>query len=394
MKKHLRTLAATLALIVATAVLMGALHGYWETEWNGSSAYNSYTRQALAWREGLLHLPENVPHLELAVYEDAYYVSFPPVPTLPQVLCTALWGMNTPDNALVALYGLLGCLGIFYGLRKVRFSRISSALYAFFFTYANCQLPLLLEGAVWYQAQTLAFALTAWAVALMLADHPTPALFLYALAVGCRPFNVLYGPVLMGLYALKHKEQGLKASLIKMNPGITLGLMVAAGYAIFNAARFGNPLEFGHNYLPEFSTQGGVQFSLNHVANNARTFLWGLPFDQTEAGWTLKKFGFSCFIACPMLAWLVGKGVWDGIRRTFSWQKALILGCFVLHLAGLLLHRTFGGFQFGARYTVDLLLYGVLYLAVDKRRRISWPETVLYLAGFAFSLWGALQLHL
>jgi len=367
------------------------MHQQLDTSPWDSSFYNSYTRQALAWREGSFHLPEDVPYLELAIYEGEYYVSFPPVPTLPELLCTYIWGMDTPDNALVALYALLAALGIFYGLRKKGFSRPACVLYSFFLTFASCMLPLFLTGAVWYQAQTLAFALTVWAIALVSAGRPTPGLFLYALAVGCRPFNVVYGPVMMLIFWLDRREEGLLPSIKKMSPGISLGLCVAAAYAVFNYARFGNPLEFGHNYLPEFSFQGGVQFSLAHVAKNAATFIGGWPFDRLG---NIKQFGFSLFIACPALALLVLNGLCDLAGRRFNLQKALVLMGFGAQLFALLLHRTFGGFQFGARYTADLIPYMFMYLMTRRKKRFNWYEGLIYAGGLAFCAWGALQVHL
>ena len=46
--------------------------------------------------------------------------------------------------------------------------------------------------------------------------------------------------------------------------------------------------------------------------------------------------------------------------------------CFLL-----LLHRTFGGFQLGARYVVDLIPYSFFYLLLCRRER-AW--TIAYLA--------------
>ncbi|MBQ2701247.1 MAG: hypothetical protein IJF65_08855 [Clostridia bacterium] len=386
-----KTIAALLLLLAAGICLLGIMHQQLDTSPWDSSFYNSYTRQALAWREGSFHLPEDVPYLELAIYEGEYYVSFPPVPTLPELLCTFIWGMDTPDNTLVAIYGLLALLGIFYGLRKQGFSYLSSGLYSFFLTFASCMLPLFLQGAVWYQAQTLAFALTVWAIALVSAGRPTLGLFLYALAVGCRPFNVFYGPAMMLIFWLDRKSEGLVHSVKKMSPGIGLGLCVAAAYAIFNFARFGNPLEFGHNYLPEFSFQGGVQFSLDHVAKNAQTFLMGSPFDQSG---NFEKFGFSLFVACPALAVMVLNGLADALGRRLNWQKGIILLSFGAQLFALLLHRTFGGFQFGARYAADLIPYMFMYLMTRSKKRFAWYEGLLYAAGLAFCIWGVLNVHL
>ncbi|MBQ8953278.1 MAG: hypothetical protein IJ048_04115 [Clostridia bacterium] len=68
---------------------------------------------------------------------------------------------------------------------------------------------------------------------------------------------------------------------------------------------------------------------------------------------------------------------------------------FAAQLFLLLLHRTFGGFQFGARYAVDLVPYFVFYGCMDRqaRRLYSW-EWVIGAAGIALSLWGVAMVHI
>ena len=238
-------------------------------------------------------------------------------------------------------------------------------------------LPLLLSGAVWYQAQVMGFMFIALAIDRFARGRPAPALLSYALAVGCRPFSALYGPLLMlnHLLLAKEKRADVKQAALRMLPGILLGLMVAAAYGWYNEIRFGSPLEFGHNYLPEFSFQGGVQFSPKHVMNNVRGFILSLPFERGAAGLQLRRFGFSLFIANPILLWLVVWAVADALRRALSPQKLLVLLFFLIHLLLLLMHRTFGGYQFGARYAVDLVPYAAIYLMLSdkKERRLSLP---------------------
>ena len=58
------------------------------------------------------------------------------------------------------------------------------------------------------------------------------------------------------------------------------------------------------------------------------------------------------------------------------------------------MHRTFGGWQFGARYTVDLLSYALfLCLPRMQERPKRWE---LWLCAFAvlFNLYGAIAMHL
>ena len=358
----------------------------------GSSGYYTYTLQALAWRKGHISLGQDYPWLELATYNGDWYVSFPPVPSVPLFFLTFLFDANTPDNLLVKLYVLTGCLAVYHMLRRADYSKASAAGFALLCSFASCLMALTTDGAVWYQAQTLAFGLTCLSLAAMLSKRITLSLFCYALAVGCRPFNALYGLPLLAFYLsdCRGEELTTKKTILRALPGVLLGLGVAAAYMAYNAARFGNPLEFGHNYLPEFSWQGGVQFSLSHIPNNAKTFLWGLPFHTENGSWVLSKFGFCFLLANPALLLLLILMIRDALLRRFTWIKGAVAFCFALHLFLLLLHRTFGGFQFGARYTCDLLPYAALYLALPGHaRRMRSAETALLLFAAVFAVYGA-----
>lgn len=359
----------------------------------GSSGYFTYTLQALAWREGKISLGRDYPWLELAVYQGDWYVSFPPVPSIPLFFLTFLCGDMTPDNLLVKLYALIGCLAVYHMLKKAGYSRASAAGFALLCSFAGCLLSLTSEGAVWFQAQTLAFCLACLAVYLMYARRVTLSLLCYALSVGCRPFHALYGLLLFAFYAERcRKEQApLRQALLRLIPGVLCGLLVAAAYGWYNYIRFGNPLEFGHNYLPEFSWQGGTQFSLAHVGQNIQTFVLGLPFHWDEMnGWQLNQFGFSFFIANPVLLLLCCWIIADSIGRRMSLTKIVLAICLLLHLFLLLLHRTFGGYQFGARYTCDLLPYAAMYLALPgHRRRMAAAELFILVFAAVFAVYGA-----
>lgn len=359
------------------------------------SPYNTYTLQALAWRKGQAFLDGDVPHLELAIYKGRYFVSFPPVPTVPVFLLTFLFGSGVPDGLLVLLYALAALLVLYRYLLRKGFSVSSAAFWAFAGCLSSSLLPLLWSGAVWYQAQVLAFLLTACAVERMDADHPGLGLLCYALSVGCRPFNVLYGPLLVLLYlsARAARGMGLKTSLMRLLPGFILGFLVAALYAAYNWIRFDNPIEFGHSYLPEFSTQGGTQFSLSHLGENARRFILSQPFDLQGESLRLKQFGFSLFLANPLLLLLVWRALQDMAKRAFGPRQAAVLFFFSAHLFLLLLHRTFGGYQYGARYAADLLPYAFIYLGIGDRKKPAWPETILLAVGFAFAVWGSLVIR-
>ncbi len=357
------------------------------------SMYDSYRLQAMQWRKGKIALDENVPHLELAIYNGEYYVSFPPVPAVPLYILSFIFGENVPDTLLMQFYAIFSCL-LLQKMFLKKTAPVKAALLAFMFCFASSLLPLLLNGAVWYQAQALAFLFIVWSLERMSEEKMTASLFLYALSVGCRPFNALYGPLIMIIYAIRQKN--FKKVLKKLLPGIFFGLLVAGTYAWYNYIRFGDIFEFGHNYLPEFSTQGGTQFSINHLPKNIRTFILGSPFNKTEYGLEFKKFGFSLFLANPLMLCMVLWLVYDIKTHKITAEKALIALFCAAHIFLLLLHRTGGGYQYGARYYVDCLPYCFLYAlsAPQALKRTKTAACVLLLLGFAGAFAGACYIHL
>ncbi len=382
---------------VLLVLLLIALHLLSGVTLLAPTPYDTYTRQAMAWRSGALHLSEDVPHLELAIFEGRYYVSFPPVPSLVLLPLTFLFGDAVPDALLMMLYALV----MYFALVRLSLGRghspAASALHSVLFVSGSSLLPMLMTGAVWYHAQVLALVLTVLAVEQMSANSPTIALVLYALAVGCRPFNALYGPLLMLMYLCAEHSTGkqLWTRVRSLLPGVLLGLLIAFLYGWYNFARFGNVFEFGHNYLPEFSFQGGKQFSFSHIGENIRTFLFGVPLANENGTLHLQRFGFSLLIANPAFLGLFSWALFDAFKRHISWKQAIILLVYAVHLLLLLSHRTFGGFQYGARYAVDCLPYVLLYWLYRPRQNTSSPMMLGLLAlGTVLAVWGSLTISL
>ena len=381
-------------MILMCALMWGILHMITGISAVGPSAYNSYTLQALSWLRGRLDVDNRV-YLELAVYGERYYVSFPPLPSVVLLPFALILGAATPDNLLVKLYSLTAVILIYKAIRHLGFGQTAAAVWAFLFAFGSSLLPLTLEGAVWYHAQVLAFMLTVLALYLITEDRPVPAIICYALSVACRPFNALYGIVIAAVYMSVSVKAGESVFTVlkKVRFGILGGLAVAAAIGVFNYIRFADPMEFGHSYLPEFSTQGGTQFSLSHIGGNIRSFILRLPFRYEDGSVVIEKFGFSAFIACPALTLIVIWIVRDLIKKTFSVEKAVIAAVFALHFTLLLMHRTFGGFQYGARYCVDLMPYALFYRLCDLRKP-SRTEFVLPGLGFALAFAGTILIHL
>ncbi len=396
MMRYRRREIAPYLMIGAMLVMWAILARATEKSLFGATYFNTYTLQAMAWRDGQTMLPHDYPALELAIYQGNYYVSFPPLPSVVLLPLTFLFGYDTPDNALVKLYALAASLPLYCALRRKGYAQRSAALIAFLGCFGSSLLPLTLDGAVWYHAQVLAFTLTVASICCLTLDRMTASLFLYALSVACRPFNALYGIPIFLIYISINARQGVKFgdTVESLSPGVALGLLVAAALGLYNYVRFGDFVEFGHNYLPEFSFQGGTQFSLSHIAGNAGTFLLGLPFSIEGGAVKFRMFGYSVFLACPMLLLMTVWFACDLIKKRMTRERVVVFACFVVHLLLLLTHRTFGGFQLGARYAVDVMPYAFLYLLLktEKTRLSAW-EGALLAAVLILTLFGSVAVH-
>ncbi|GHU80422.1 hypothetical protein AGMMS49992_33410 [Clostridia bacterium] len=157
----------------------------------------------------------------------------------------------------------------------------------------------------------------------------------------------------------------------------------------YNWARFGSPLEFGHNYLPEFTRPGQSQFSLTHIVPNLLRILRP-PFvsDATENVLFPLTLGFAVYWTNPMLT----DSAASLIRRRPDVGDRILLATLVMHLTLLLMHRTFGGWQYGTRYICDMLP-GLLMLRARSRRDPNMGEC-LFLALLAVAnLAGTIAFH-
>ncbi len=387
------TLPFLLILITVLSILLHDLRGGTLLE---SSSYNSYTRQALAWRQGQMYLPENVPWLELAVYEGRYWVSFPPVPSLFMLPLTFVFGINTPDNLVMLALVLLSVTAVYLTLRKRGYGKNASAFISTGVVLGCNLFNLSMEGAVWYMAQSFAFCLCMFSILALLKRRFGLALALVALALGCRPFSVLLVlPIAYLYFAERLKDRSVRPLKRAQNLVKTLlpALIIGLALMLYNYVRFKNPFEFGHSYLPEFN-RGELQFSTSFIGRNLKGLMQLVGFDG-EARLTYTIFnGFCPLLANPIFILLFIEIGICFFRREWSPMKLITLSALILNFFFLLCHRTFGGFQFGARYTVDLIPCTLIFfLLLPKRKLTPWRRFILCF-GIIFNLYGALAVSL
>lgn len=218
------------------------------------------------------------------------------------------------------------------------------------------------------------------------------------LAVGCRPTLIAAGGAMALLVAVIGRRKiplGMGGGRIRRSiaaglaAGIPLAAVLAALFA-YNAARFGNPLEFGLNYQ---LTAGGYEskvrhFSLTFAPFNFREYFWAPPqwgryfpflhpvrYAVTPRDYYGVEYVYGALVVCPLIWFcalfpvLLRRRAMGGVAA-FAW----LLFAVAAGTTGLLLCFNTAA----ARYVVDFLPWWV-WLGV-----IAWAALERELLGGGF----------
>ena len=359
--------------------LLAAYSAVWmftdKTPWM-HTVYCSYALQAKRWLSGHLDLGQDYPWLELAIYEGKYFVSFPPLPTLFVLPFVPLFGVDgTPEYLITTAVSLVGAIQLLRLFSLYCDDRRRALAWALLATIGSNFLLIGYNGDVWLMAQTCAFMFTASALYYAATDAEKdgkwPLLWL-ACAVGCRPFNFVYLPLVAVLLIRKFKKNGLTVfgALKRHWAWLIAPACVGLAYMALNAARFDNPFQFGHDYLPEFTrSPDHLQFSLSYIPENLRDKLFRLPV-WSEGRLLFPKAGFAFFFTSPIYALGFVRLIERVIRRRRGGAPlpvaplAVAGVCVSVHLLALCAHGSMGGIQWGLRYTIDAIPAVALGLAL------------------------------
>ena len=213
------------------------------------------------------------------------------------------------------------------------------------------------------------------------------SLFLLCCASGCRPFQVVYMPLIIYIYT--HHSQStvirLKTYLLKKMVVFTPTVLLAASYLLLNYLRFGNPLEFGHNYLPEFTNSENGQFHPSYMLQNLYNLI-RLPDFSPETKMSIPQFnGMNIIICFPILVWWLYVVV---TSKSPTVIDLLVLCCVILHILMLVSHKTMGGYHYGNRYIADTMpavFTAICSSKINLKYRDFLFLQLLLLLGLAFN---------
>lgn len=382
-------------LCLCIAAVMFIIHTFTGQWFFKSQPYNSYILQAQSWLKGRLDLGQNYSHLEIAIFNGKYYISFPPFPSYVMLPFVAL-GWDTCDGMIAFAASLAGAVYAFKIIEHFGLSKKSALFFALFLTVGSNWLMTAQNAWVWFIAQNMSFALSLMAIYYALKNKAGLSLALWACAVGCRPFQALYLPVLLYIIYKAHKEQCPDDKIIdiikKRFTALIPMALIAVSYMVLNFARFGSIVEFGHNYLPEFVEAEKGQLNISYIAENISSLV-KIPKVNSDGIFDYPLFNGMCiFMISPIVISYIVYTIRAFLAKEHI-DKTLVLIVFIMAVIELLIitsHKTMGGSHFGNRYTNDILplIFSGLAATLPKDNKWENFNFPLFFIGFSLNLIG------
>ena len=409
MKKLLSTLAPYFVLYAAALFVFGIIYANVDLNLFAYNRQFGHALHAFTWLQGQLNLSRNYPALEIALYNDMYWISFPPMPAiimLPIVMLVDYYHL-VPHHLVAFIVYLIVVMYAY----KIAGTQLKSRKLAIFFALFLCvgtnYLHVALWGAVWHLGQNMAFMFMLMAVYYAITpkkEHSILSLFFLCCAMGCRPLQVIYTPLI--LYLLYRREGVKLSAFILKLPLYGLPALVMGSFFLWlNYARFGNILEFGHNHLPASVAMVGGQFSRLHMANHLRIMFFRLPTQLPLLSPLVSRSqAFAFWLASPLVI-SYGAYLAHAIRHGTRYDREFILVYLVVipvllgvHLLALSMHKDTGGRQYGYRYTIDILVVMFFGLtALLKKLEDNMVDSMIFrnlapfVLGFLLNLMGTID---
>ncbi len=396
-----RALAGAAALFAAFLGLYAALSG---DRLLRQSQAPHFVYQAMAFLQGRLDVHVDLPNGNdwARAPDGRVHVSFPPGPAVLMLPLAASYGYQVNDVAFAVTAAALAPALLFLLLRLLASRGESSrgpredALLAVLFGAGTVFLPCAVRGEVWFTAHVVAASATiVFLGAAHRLAHPALAGLAWSFAAVTRTpllFAGLYFALelvapdgRLDLAALRDdRARRLRALAAFAAPAA----VVLGAAAAFNAARFGDPLEFGHRFLHENRVGPDLEahglFSLAYLPRNLEAALLLLP--KVRSIWPpaldFDPRGMSVLVTTPLLVLLAVPK--DGARL-----YRLLVPTAAAVAAPALLYMNTGYVQFGYRFSLDWLPLAFVLLAAGGRRLGPIPLS-LGAAGVAVNVWGAL----
>ena len=324
---------------------------------------------------------ESVPESEIASRSTIRLVSFPPFPAVLMLPFVAVSGLRFNDVLFTALWAALNPALLFLLLRELRrrgYSRRTETddlWLTVMLGAGSVHFFCSVLGQVWFTGLVVAVTVSiAYVWASLDARYPALAGLFVGLGFATRPpwfvvpFFFFEAVRHVGGAAALRTPEGRRAfwrlTVAFAGPIAVIGLVLAW----YNAARFGSPFEFGHRYLPVQWQERIFRFGLfnyHFLSRNLAAALILLPRIMDHYPFVrVSQHGMSVLVTSPNLVYTV-------MPPNAGPRSPLTRGLWITVLTTALpslLYQGSGYVQFGYRYSLDVMVYLMVLLAVGNRR--------------------------
>ena len=337
--------------------------------------YAFFPELAQAFLEGSLNIEPTRSTKDLTLFNDNYYVSFPPLAAilmLPTVANKGHFAVNTVEfNNIMAAFGVMFVFLMLESLSNRGWSKLplwANALLAVGFGFGTAQFYMASTGIVVHLSQVGAatfLALSLWILTANQSADLWPRIrtgLLAGLALGlsmlARPHVGFASILLMGItyQHLQENENFTFKNWLGWGAIIALPiLIILAWMGWYNHARFGSYTDFGYGYMlvadffkPDLAQYG--QFNLHYFWQNFQANFLNPPiWDNTCKLPVPQGVGMSIFLTTPVLVFL-----FLTIKKRTPAVIAGWLSIICIALVHLLYYNS-GSFQFGYRFSMDFI---------------------------------------
>ncbi len=371
------------ALAIFTITLFGFLGTASSETLGAHTPFNHYALLAEGFLHGRMHLegppPAYTQNNDFAVYGERWWVSFPPAPAVLILPLVAISGSAeaTRDGVFFLFLAAIAPAILFLALERMTEERLSvrsplvNAALSLAFAFGTVFWFSAVQGTVWFAGHAVAtLAAMGYLFASISARRPLLAGLCLGVAVAARPSLAFAAPLftLEVLRTLPKTGRNVRAALVPFARFALPLACVAVALAVFNAARFGDPLEFGHRYLdvvwrPRMERWG--LFSFHYVGRNLGVALASTPFVGGPVPFQITGHGLALWITSPFLGWALFPRAMPSSSR--SLHRALAVTVLLVAAVDLAYHNT-GWVQFGYRFSNDWVGFAIAMIALGRRR--------------------------
>ena len=330
---------------------------------------------------------------DLIKFEEKWYVPGGITPALLLLPFVAIFGKTFSDVLFGVLIGAINVALMYSLLGRLVEKESTRFWFTALFAFGTVHWWLASVGSVWFNAQVTALLFMILYARDSMQNKPWLAGLWLGLAFLARP-PVIFSAVFYFLLVLT-RERTFQPVLKKLIP---FGCMLSVSVAMmltYNQLRFGNPLDFGYEYVtgknalvktfarsggfnPQYmpcnmyvSLLGAPNIDLQFVpsVNEACPYLEPISHDFGKLSKFFNPLGMSIFLATPAFLLIFRAKLRDGlVIPVWAGMIGILIPLWMYHATGWV--------QFGYRYTTDFMVFLFILLSRAIQQPRGWEKAL------------------